>query len=128
MTWFNVGDEEHSDPNLRDAGLDGFGLYAAAGSYCMNHLTEGFVPDWFVKGWPGGIKAAKKLIAVGIWARVEQGYRYIEWRQETREKVLARKAKWREDKRRQAANARAAKGVGTVDSNGQTATSNEATS
>jgi len=127
LTWFNVGDEEHSDPKLRAAGLDGFGLYAAAGSYCMNHLTEGFVPDWFVKGWPRGVQTAKKLIANGIWARVEDGYRYIEWRQETKEKVMARKAKWREDKRRQAANARAAKDVHNANLNGHASAPDEAT-
>ena len=58
MPWFNVDDKAHSDPLFRQVGLDGFGLFAAAGSWCMDHLTDGYVPLWFIEGWPGGPEAA----------------------------------------------------------------------
>jgi hypothetical protein len=109
MTWFNIGDEQHDDPVMRAAGLAAFGLYAAAGSYCMRQLTEGFVPAWYVKAWPDGPKAATVLVKHGIWGQVDGGYHYVEWRQESAEKVRKRRAKWRADKERQAAAARAAK-------------------
>jgi hypothetical protein len=66
MSWFNVDDKSHSDNRFRQVGLDGCGLYAVAGSYCMDQLTDGFVPDWFIKSWPGGPKAAEKLVSAGI--------------------------------------------------------------
>ena len=71
MFW-NTGDEEHSDEKFRAAGLDGFGLYTAAGSWCLGDIrgkrgdlpAVWFVPDWFVRSWPSGIKAAKRLVDV----------------------------------------------------------------
>lgn len=100
MSWFNIDDKAHSDDRFNRAELDGCGLFAVAGSYCMDHLTDGFVPRWFVKQRPGGLRAAKKLVAVGLWAVVEDGYQFVEWKEAlTREYVEAKKEKWREDKR-----------------------------
>lgn len=99
MSWFNIGDECHDDPRFREVGLAGCGLFAIAGSYCMDQLTDGFVPKWFVKSWPGGTKAAKKLVAAGIWANVDGGCQYVEWKEAlTRAYVEAKKKKWRDDK------------------------------
>jgi hypothetical protein len=102
MPWFNVDDKAHDDDRFRQAGLAAFGLFAAAGSYCMDKLTDGFVPHWFIETWAGGPEASDALIAHGIWAHVDGGYQYVEWKEaRTRAAVLARKAKWREEKQRQ---------------------------
>jgi hypothetical protein len=103
MSWFNVDDKSHSDDRFRRAGLDGFGLYAAAGSFCMDQLTDGFVPDWFVNGWPGGKKAARNLVLVALWAHVDGGFQYVEWKETlTRSYVQKQREKWREKWKRQA--------------------------
>lgn len=104
MSWFNIGDEAHRDNRHRESGLDGFGLFAAAGSYTMDELTDGFVPEWFVKSWPGGPRAATKLVNAGLWARAtrdgQKGYQYVEVKKaHTRAYIERQRAKWRKDKR-----------------------------
>jgi hypothetical protein len=89
MPFFLIGDEEPDDPIMHDAGLDGFGLFCAAGAFCMHHLTEGFVPSYYIANWQGGRKAAAKLVKLGIWGRVDGGYHFVEWKQRSKEQVLA---------------------------------------
>lgn len=103
MPYFLVGDEDPDDPVMRAAGLDGFGLWAAAGAFCMHHLTEGFVPDYYVKSWPNGTKTAKKLVKQGIWAPADNGYQYIEWKQRSRKQILDEReaAKRRQQRKRE---------------------------
>jgi hypothetical protein len=88
MPFFLIGDEEPDNPVIRAAGLDGFGLWAAAGAFSMHHLTEGFVPSYYVRSWPNGKKVAEKLVKHGIWAVVDDGYRYIEWKQRSKKQIL----------------------------------------
>jgi hypothetical protein len=46
-----------------------------------------------VKGWPGGVKGAPKLVAEGLWAKVVGGYQFVEWPEFcTRKKVQAKPA------------------------------------
>ncbi|WAJ43130.1 hypothetical protein OK015_18085 [Mycobacterium sp. Aquia_216] len=85
MTFWNVGDEEHSDPRFVRAGSGSFELYHKAGSWCMGQIrgrpeeeipVDWFVPDEFVRGQHNGTRLAKGLIAQGMWERVEHGYRF----------------------------------------------------
>jgi hypothetical protein len=87
MTFWFIGDEEPEDARFRKAGLAACGLYFAAGAQCMHEVhnqpqrvlpTEWFVPDHLVRGWPNGARAAGKLVAVGLWERVDDGY-YFRW-------------------------------------------------
>ncbi|MCV7089612.1 hypothetical protein [Mycobacterium interjectum] len=108
MPWFNVDDKAHSDARFRQVGLDGFGLFAAAGAYSMDELTDGFVPHWFVTSWQGGTRAAKKIVAAGLWAPTQhdglKGYQFVEWKEAlTRKYVLAARAKDRQRKQAAAA-------------------------
>ena len=73
IPWFKVDDTLHGHPKPRRAGLPAMGLWALAGSYSSQYLTEGFVPEWFVLGWPQGRKRAAELVDVGLWAPDEQG-------------------------------------------------------
>ena len=67
MPWFKVDDTLHSHPKPRRTGLAAIGLWALAGSYCSQYVTEGAVPEWFVVGWPQGRKLAGQLTAAGLW-------------------------------------------------------------
>lgn len=107
MPHFRVDDALHSHPKAQRAGDEALGMWARAGSYCMAYLTDGFVPEWWVKQQPKGTAKAKKLVAVGLWndgaeRDGEKGYQFHEFlaagRQDSREKVeadreLARKRK-----------------------------------
>lgn len=108
MSWFNIDDELHGDPRFRQAGLDAFGLYAAAGSWCLGDVRgrpgplpkEWLVPDYFVAGWPSGAKAAKKLVTAGLWEKVDAGYRFA-WIREsnTPAAVSKRRQVWNAQKK-----------------------------
>jgi hypothetical protein len=81
MTFWLIGDEEHKDPRFTTASL---GLYARSGSWCMNQVryrpmeipAEWFVPQSVVKAW-GAIRQANDLVARGIWAPVDGGWRFV---------------------------------------------------
>jgi hypothetical protein len=71
MTFWNVGDEESKDQRFCAVGLDGFGLYRLAGSWCMSEIrdrradlpAEWFIPSWWVAG---RTRAANKLVKHGL--------------------------------------------------------------
>ncbi|MDQ2628400.1 MAG: hypothetical protein M3Y90_15580 [Actinomycetota bacterium] len=107
MPHFRVDDAFHAHPKAQRVGDEAIGLWTRAGSYCMAYLTDGFVPEWWVKQQPKGTAKAKKLVAVGLWIDGqerdgEKGYQFHEFlgpgRQDSREKIeadreLARKRK-----------------------------------
>lgn len=101
MPDFRIDDTASEHPKLRAAGLQAFGLWSAAGSWCMNpaHLTDGWVPLHYVQGWDGGRKSAKKLVEVGLWRDETRdgiaGYQYHDWAdfQRTREAIEEEKRK-----------------------------------
>jgi hypothetical protein len=86
MTFWYIGEEEHSDDRFTTSSL---GLYARAGSWCMSQVryrpereipAAWFVPDWLVKGW-GNTRQANDLVVNGVWEPVVGGWRYtwIRW-------------------------------------------------
>jgi hypothetical protein len=107
MPHFRVDDGLDSHPKIERAGDDAIGMWTRAGSWCMRYLTDGFVPEWWVKKQPNGTRKARKLVAVGLWIDGQQrdgerGYQFHDFvgpgRQDSREKVeadreLARKRK-----------------------------------
>lgn len=120
MPWFRVDDTLSSHPKARQAGLPAMGLWALAGSYAAQYLTEGFVPEWYVLSWPSGKKHAAALVGAGLWLVTDGGWMFHQWdeRQPSKEQVEAdrmktreRVAKWRAGK---------PKPVTTVVSNGVT--------
>jgi len=83
MTFWGIGDEEHRDPRFRAAGLDAAGLYYTAGSWCMGEIrlrrelpAAWYVPDYFVVGFPKGKRLAARLVAAGLWKRLDGGYEF----------------------------------------------------
>jgi hypothetical protein len=111
MSWFPVDDAFHSHPKMRRAGLESIGLWTVSGSFCMAYLTDGFVPEWFVKEKPKGVALANKLVAAGLWRtggnnNGEKGWWFHDWKPEctkaeiekAREKSRLRKRKSREQR------------------------------
>ncbi|MDB2211756.1 MULTISPECIES: hypothetical protein [Mycobacteroides] len=110
MPHFRVDDGLDSHPKAQRAGDEALGMWVRAGSWCMRYLTDGFVPDWWVKQQPKGLAKAKKLVAAGLWNDGvvhdgEKGYRFHEFtgpgRQDSREQIEADRDKWRQKKQRQ---------------------------
>jgi hypothetical protein len=105
MTWFKVDDNAHSHSKFRKCGLEAAGLWLMCGSLCGSQLTDGFVPEWFVKTWPKGLKLASLLVSAGLWERVEwddpereNGWYFHDWDhfQPSRKQILAGREKTRE--------------------------------
>lgn len=107
MPHFRVDDGLDSHPKIERAGDDAIGMWTRAGSWSMRYLTDGFVPEWWVKKQPNGTRKARKLVAAGLWIDGQQrdnerGYQFHDFvgpgRQDSREKIeadreLARKRK-----------------------------------
>lgn len=79
MAWFKVDDNLHSHEKARKAGLAAMGLWAVSGSHSGAYLAEGWVPRWYVAGWPSGIKLAAKLVAADLWIEDGEGWRFHQW-------------------------------------------------
>jgi hypothetical protein len=105
MPHFRVDDGLNNHPKARQAGLEAMGLWSLCGSYCMAYLTDGFVPEWYVKSWPKGAALAKRLVTARLWYPAEVdgecGWSYHEWRQDTKAQILADREKARQRKARQ---------------------------
>jgi hypothetical protein len=102
MTWFKVDDTLGSHPKARAAGLAAMGLWVVAGAWSSQHLTEGFVPDWFVNSWPSGQKRAANLVQSGLWIEADSGFRFHQWeeRNPSKEQVESERAAARERQRK----------------------------
>lgn len=110
MPWFKVDDTLALHHKAVAAGNAAMGLWVRAGSWSMQTLSDGFIPDVIVTslGTPG---QAKKLVEVGLWDRLPSGYAFHEWdqRQPTKSQVHAereatarRQREWREKNRKEA--------------------------
>lgn len=107
MPHFRVDDALHSHPKAQRAGDDALGMWSRAGSFCMAYLTDGFVPEWWVKQQPKGTVKAKRLVDAGLWhagaeREGEKGWQFHEFtgpgRQDSRAQIEAEREKWRKKK------------------------------
>lgn len=92
MVWFKVDDTLAFHRKVLKAGNAAMGMWVRAGAECASQLTDGFVTDELALTI-GPRSLASKLVAAGLWDRVEGGYRFHEWstpgRQPTRHDVEA---------------------------------------
>lgn len=92
MTWFKVDDGLAFHRKVVAAGNAAMGLWVRSGSWCAQHLTDGFIPDHMI-GLLGTAAQRQKLISVGLWVSVEGGCQFHGWnekgRQPTSESVRA---------------------------------------
>lgn len=84
MTWAKLSDNFHSHPKVQQLGLPAVGLYAMGLSYAAHYLTDGFLPEsWVrsqVKGQPyRGL--IQRLVAAKAWETVLEppGYRIVDF-------------------------------------------------
>lgn len=80
MPYFPVDDRFHSHPKSAAASLAALGLWAVAGSWANDHLTDGDVPEHMIPLLSrGATELADELVNVGLWRRTKAGYRFHEW-------------------------------------------------
>lgn len=98
MPWFNVDDKMFSHEKPRKAGLEAIGLWAVCGSFCSNNLTDGFVPEWYVKSWSRGARLAQNLVDARLWEPADGGWQFLSWPeyQRTKAEIEADRAQARE--------------------------------
>lgn len=112
MPWFKVDDKFHSHIKVGQAGVSAIGLWVLAGSWCMDQLEDGFVPDFIARRLDPDWQAhAAELVDAGLWEVSEKGrlrgWRFHDWvdHQPSKEKVMADRAanaervrRWRDEK------------------------------
>lgn len=101
IPWFKVDDGFSVHPKAILAGNAACGLWVRAGSWSMQQLTDGFVPE-HVLPMLGTAKEAQRLVEACLWQRVDGGWRFHEWetRQPSREHVEKERADAAERQRR----------------------------
>ena len=70
---FRVTNRRSIDERMREAGPAAAGIWMLSGSWSCAAGTDGWVAAHYVKSWPGGGAAAKKLVSVGLWSEHRRG-------------------------------------------------------
>lgn len=93
MPWFKVDDTLSFHAKTLAAGNAAMGLWVRAGSWSMQTLSDGFIPEQVAKQI-GSRSEISKLITSGLWREVSGGFEFHEWneRQPTRDKVLSERS------------------------------------
>lgn len=101
IPWFKVDDGFAVHPKALKAGNAACGLWVRAGSWSMQQLTDGFIPD-HVLPTLGAVKEAQRLVDAGLWERGVSGYMFHEWdhRQPSREQIERDRAEAAERQRK----------------------------
>ena len=72
--WFKVDDKLHSHMKAAMAGVPALGLWVLAGSWCMDQLEDGFVPDFIARRLdPDAEEHATLLVDAGLWVPAKRG-------------------------------------------------------
>jgi hypothetical protein len=74
MPWFRLDDSFHSHPKVIAAGNEAVGLYVRCGTYCAQHLTDGFIPEQVMLLY-GSSELAETLVRTKLLRRVRGGWR-----------------------------------------------------
>src|SRR4051812_4306842 len=82
--WFKVDDGLAFHRKVVAAGNAAMGLWVRAGSWCGQHLTDGFIPDHMIAVL-GTVSQRKKLITVGLWEEVPGGCMFHGWNEKGRQ-------------------------------------------
>lgn len=112
MPWFKVDDKLHDHRKARTTNLRAMGLWVLAGSWCADHLYDGFVPRSVALRW-GTVRDAQALVQVGLWNPTEHegepGWNFNDWEkyqpmraeiEEQRREGAERVKRWREEQRK----------------------------
>ena len=90
IPWFKVDDTLAFHQKTVKAGNAAVGLWVRAGSWSMQTLSDGFIPQEIAETL-GTVSQAEKLVSAGLWDRLPSGYAFHEWeqRQPTKAQVYA---------------------------------------
>ncbi|QLF83876.1 hypothetical protein SEA_MOOSEHEAD_68 [Gordonia phage Moosehead] len=93
MPDFRVAETAAFDEKIVEAGNAAVGLWARAGSWSMHNLTDGFIPSRIARQL-GTRSNANRLVSVGLWTTVSNGYQFVKWDgyQRSREQVETERA------------------------------------
>lgn len=78
MVWIRIDDQIAHHPKFIAAGPVASWLWVCGNGYCNKYLTDGFIPTTAVRTLGGVTNAPKwadRLADVGLWDRVDGGYR-----------------------------------------------------
>lgn len=108
MPWFKVDDALSMHPKAFAAGNTALGLWVRAGSWAMQHLTDGFIPSNVVAALGGQWDDTAALVNARLWHQADGGFQFHDWEeyQPTREQIEAERAKTRERVEKHRANKR----------------------
>lgn len=83
MAWFKVDDRFHTSKKLMSIPkrhrLAAAGLWAIAGAWCADQLTDGHVPDYIIEVFGGTKAVVDSLVSAGLWERESQGFVFYNW-------------------------------------------------
>lgn len=93
MTWFKIDDSMWSHPKVMLCSDAAIALWARAGSFSCDKLTDGFIHRAYLPSLRSTEKAAAELAAAGLWDEVADGWRFHDWEDfnETGEDVVAKR-------------------------------------
>jgi hypothetical protein len=77
MTWFRVDDGLHSHPKWLRVSNAARGLWATAGAWSSDQLTDGRVPVYVLAHIGGTPELAAELVAVGLWHALPDAAEHI---------------------------------------------------
>lgn len=110
MTWFYVDDKFWSHPKTIGISTSAAGVWVLAGTWCMAHLTDGYIPadalTMVCRRKP--TKEAAELVDRDLWAPTFDGWQYVDWLQWQKSKEViegrraaakARQEAWRAKRR-----------------------------
>lgn len=102
-----VDDKLHGHRKTARASVESMGLWVLAGSWCADHLTDGFIPDYIARRLDPKVRHhAASLVAAGFWTVAERdgdkGWQFHDWGQlqPTREQVETKREQAKERMRR----------------------------
>ena len=107
MTWFKVCDTFAFHHKSIQAGNAALGLWVRAGSWCGQHLTDGYIPAEVVRTL-GTQAQAGRLVKSGLWLETDGGYQFHDWGafnplaadvQSARKQAAVKQKIWRESRK-----------------------------
>ncbi len=81
MAWFKVDDSWWSHPKTLQLSDAAIALWARAGSYSCQHLTDGAISRQELRLLGGSAKSVTELVKVGYWDEVTEGWLFHDWEQ-----------------------------------------------
>lgn len=102
MAWFKVDDGFHASRKVlripKRARFAAIGLWAVAGSWAADQLTDGHIPDYMIIEWGAPPTAPDALVDAGLWERTHDGFTFYNWHeyQPSKQDVDAERAASRE--------------------------------